>query len=225
MDRIQPAAFSSGPAFCCPQTQWNDDLSENPFRKTTLMLGKTHNLMIQHGIYRALPHREGGGVPRNIVTDHYDREAVRAQLRKDLQSIRNVDMFSHLAMHVVRRHSRKATGVTSIPACIRDRASARPPVIPSAARTVASLLYPHRMETATTTPPSTPRPDRQSRPSTTVPIPSEQAPRIPVLGTGRTHRSISRPSRTPNPSSSHSSMSSRLSPPIRSMPNRFSQKT
>jgi hypothetical protein len=25
------------------------------------MLGKAHNLLIRHGIYRALPHREGGG--------------------------------------------------------------------------------------------------------------------------------------------------------------------
>jgi len=76
------------------------------------MFGKAHNLFMQHEIYRALPHREGGGVPRNIATDHYDREAVRAQLRKELKCIRNVDMFSHLAAHVIRLHSRKAPGAS-----------------------------------------------------------------------------------------------------------------
>jgi hypothetical protein len=43
------------------QILWNDDLSDNPFGMTTLTLGKARNLMIRHGIYRALPHREGGG--------------------------------------------------------------------------------------------------------------------------------------------------------------------
>ena len=58
------------------------------------MLGKAHNLLMRHGIYRALPHREGGGVPRDIATGYYDRAAVRAQLRKELRCIRNVDMFA-----------------------------------------------------------------------------------------------------------------------------------
>src|SRR6201996_4946087 len=100
------------------------------------MFGRPYNLFMQHALYRALPHREGGGVPRDITTGHYDRAAVRAQLRKELKCIRNVDMFSLLAMHVIRLHSRRATGVTSIPACIRDRASASPRITPTAARTV-----------------------------------------------------------------------------------------
>src|SRR5438270_6739383 len=108
------------------------------------MFGRALSLLMQHKIYRALPHREGGGVPRNIVTGYYSQALVRAQLRKDLQCIRNVDMFSLLAMHVIRLHSRRATGATSIPACIRDRASTAPRVTPTAARTVASLLDPHR---------------------------------------------------------------------------------
>src|ERR1700753_3803931 len=127
------------------------------------MLGKIHNLMSGREIYRALPHREGGGVPRDIATDSYNRAAVRAQLRKELKCIRNVDMFSLLATHVIRLHSRKAPGATSIPACIIARASARPPVTPTAARTVASLLYPHPAK-------------RISRPSTTAPIPSVPRP-------------------------------------------------
>jgi hypothetical protein len=49
-------------------------------------------------------------------------------------------MFAHLAAHVVRLHSRHASGAAALPACIIARASARPPVTPSAARTVASLL-------------------------------------------------------------------------------------
>jgi hypothetical protein len=47
------------------------------------MFGRPYNLLMQHGIYRALPHREGGGVPRDIVTGHYDRAAVRAQLERN----------------------------------------------------------------------------------------------------------------------------------------------
>jgi hypothetical protein len=112
------------------------------------MLGRPYNLLMQHKIYRALPHREGGGVStglpgrpiRDIVTGHYDRAAVRAQLRKELRSIRNADMFAHLAAHVVRLHSRKGPAAASLPACIITRASARPPVTPTAARTVAALL-------------------------------------------------------------------------------------
>jgi hypothetical protein len=79
------------------------------------MLGRPYNLLMQHALYRALPHREGEGVPRDIVTGHYDREAVRAQFRKQLRSIRNADMFAHLAAHVVRLHARKAPGATSLP--------------------------------------------------------------------------------------------------------------
>src|ERR1700723_3417754 len=79
------------------------------------MLGKAHNLFIRHAIYRALPHREGGGVPRDITTDHYDRGAVRAQLRKELRCIRNVDMFALLVAHVTRLHSKAVTGATSTP--------------------------------------------------------------------------------------------------------------
>src|ERR1700756_3086276 len=129
------------------------------------MFGRSYNLFLQHALYRALPHREGGGVPRDIATDSYDRAAVRAQLRKELKCIRNVDMFSLLATHVIRLHSRKAPGVTSIPACIIARASARPPVTPTAARTVASLLCPHPAKT-------TPTPKPLRTPSTTAPIPS-----------------------------------------------------
>src|ERR1700761_1889195 len=113
------------------------------------MFGRPYNLLMQHKIYRALPHREGGGVPRNIVTGHYDREAVRAQLRKELRSIRNADMFAHLAAHVVRLHAQTARGAAPLPACIIARASARPPITPTAGRTVAALLCPH---------PATPRP-------------------------------------------------------------------
>jgi hypothetical protein len=72
------------------------------------MFGRPYNLLMQHALYRALPHREGGGVPRDIATDNYDRDAVRAQLRKELKCIRNADMFAHLAAHVIRQHSRKA---------------------------------------------------------------------------------------------------------------------
>ena len=130
------------------------------------MLGKAHNLLIRHHIYRALPHREGGGVPRDIATDHYDREAVRAQLRKELKRIRNMDMFAHLCAHVVRVHARTARGAASIPASILARAGARPPIKPTATRTFASLLQP-----------------AASGPSTAA-IPSAPA---------RTHRSTSRP--------------------------------
>jgi hypothetical protein len=53
-------------------------------------------------LYRALPHREGGGVPRDIATGHYNREAVRAQLRRELQYIRNVDTFFRQATGCLR---------------------------------------------------------------------------------------------------------------------------
>jgi len=76
------------------------------------MLGRPCNLLMQHALYRALPHREGGGVPRDIATDYYDRALVRAQLRKELRCIRNVDMFALLAAYVTR-HSRVATGSTA----------------------------------------------------------------------------------------------------------------
>src|ERR1700739_1247422 len=132
------------------------------------MFGRPYNLFLQHALYRALPHREGGGVPRDIATDSYDRAAVRAQLRKELKCIRNVDMFSLLAAHVIRVHSRKAPGATSIPACIIARASARPPVTPTAARTVASLRGLHRNLQA-------------MQPSTTAPIPSVPRPQNVIL--------------------------------------------
>ncbi len=74
--------------------------------------------------------------------------------------------------HVIRLHSRKAPGATSIPACIIARASARPPVTPTAARTVASLLYPHPAKST-------------SRPSTTAPIPSVPLPQSVILSERR----------------------------------------
>ena len=49
-------------------------------------------------------------------------------------------MFALLAAHVIRLHSRKASGAAVLPACIIARASARPRVNRTAARTVASLL-------------------------------------------------------------------------------------
>ena len=110
------------------------------------MFGRPYNSLIRHQIYRALPHREGGGVPRDIATGHFDRAAVRAQLRKELRCIRNLDMFSLLARHVIRVRSQKASDDASIPACILARAGARSHVTPTAARTVASLLHPHRAE-------------------------------------------------------------------------------
>jgi hypothetical protein len=140
------------------------------------MLGKTHNLLMQHQIYRALPHREGGGVPRDIITGYYDREAVRAQFRKELKCIRNLDMLALLAAHVVRLHSRTTRGAASLPACILARASASPRIKPAAAtRTFASLLQP-------ATQPAT------SRPSST----------IPTRERGRIHRSTSRPATRTN---------------------------
>ena len=42
------------------------------------MLGTVHILMIRHGFYRSLPHREGGGGGRN-VTDR--KQEFRRQLR------------------------------------------------------------------------------------------------------------------------------------------------
>ena len=171
------------------------------------MLGKAHNLLIRHGIYRALPHREGGGVARDIATGYYDREAVRAQLRRELKRIRNVAMFAHLPAHVIRVHSRTARGAASIPACIIARASARPPVgstaAPTATRTVASLLYP-RPAKATRTPKPLRTPSKRT-PSTVVPVPS------PSQRSRRTHRSTSRLSRAPRPASSLSSVSSSMS--------------
>jgi len=131
------------------------------------MLGKAHNLLMRHQIYRALPHREGGGVPRDIVTGHYDREAVRAQFRKELKCIRNLDMLALLSAHVVRLHSRTARGAASLPACILARASASPRIKPTAAtQTFASLLQPVG-----------------SKPSST----------IPTRERDRIHRSTSRP--------------------------------
>jgi hypothetical protein len=47
------------------------------------------------------------------ITDHYDRALVRAQLRKELRCIRNVDMFALLVAHVPRPHSKAATGATT----------------------------------------------------------------------------------------------------------------
>ena len=138
------------------------------------MFGRRYNLFMQHALYRGLPHREGGGVPRNVATGHYDREAVRAQLRRELKSIRNRDMFTHFAAHVVRLHARKAPGAAPIPGCILARADARPPVKASAALMVASLRYRHRMEPAAR--------------STTAPSPSA----LPTRAPQKAHRSISR---------------------------------
>jgi hypothetical protein len=42
------------------------------------MLGTAHILMIRHGLYRSLPHREGGGGTGN-VTDR--KQELRRQLR------------------------------------------------------------------------------------------------------------------------------------------------
>src|ERR1700733_10210251 len=88
------------------------------------MFGRPYNLLMRHKIYRALPHREGGGVPRDIVTGHYDLAAVRAQLRKELRCIRNVDMFALLVAHVIRLHSKAATGAISTPASSSGKQSA-----------------------------------------------------------------------------------------------------
>src|ERR1700744_3493254 len=143
------------------------------------MLGKTHNLLIRHGIYRAPPPGEGGGVPGglpgrpdvDIVTGHYDREAVRAQLRRELQCIRNLDMLALLSAHVVRLHSQTARGIAPVPACILARASAKPRIKPAAAaRTFASLLQ-----------------------QATEPAASKPSSKIPTRERGRIHRSTSRP--------------------------------
>src|ERR1700751_4071042 len=109
-----------------PNSNGKTNLATNPFRKTNLMFGSPYNLFLQHALYRALPHREGAGVPRDIATDSYDRAAVRPQLRKELKCIRNVDMFSLLATHVIRLHSRKPRGATSMPAFVIARARPRP---------------------------------------------------------------------------------------------------
>jgi hypothetical protein len=74
------------------------------------MFGRRYNLLMQHALYRAFPHREGGGVPRDIATGHYNREAVRAQLRRELRVIRKVDMFAQLAAHLERLKWAKAQG-------------------------------------------------------------------------------------------------------------------
>src|ERR1700756_718899 len=102
------------------------------------MFGRPYNLLMQHKLYRALPHREGGGVPRDIATDNYDRARVRAQLRKELRCIRNVDMFALLAAHVTRLHSRAATVATSTRVSRSVSRRGKPSVTATAARTAAS---------------------------------------------------------------------------------------
>src|SRR5689334_24414596 len=97
------------------------------------MLGRSCNLLMQHTLYRALPHREGEGSPRDIVTGHYNRALVRGQLRKELRCIRNVDMFALLAEHVTLLHSRAATGATSTAVGRSERASATATAAPTAA--------------------------------------------------------------------------------------------
>ena len=58
-------------------------------------------------LYTALSRAGRGEGPRDIATDYYDRALVRAQLRKELRYLRNVDMFALLAAHVTR-HPRVA---------------------------------------------------------------------------------------------------------------------
>src|ERR1700751_1644827 len=53
------------------------------------MLGTAHIAMIRLMLYRALPHREGGGGPGNVTQP-------RAELRRQLRAIRNVHLLGHL---------------------------------------------------------------------------------------------------------------------------------
>jgi hypothetical protein len=54
------------------------------------MLGAAHTLMIRHGLYASLPHREGGGGTGNVT---YPKQELRRQLRfvrRNLELIANL---------------------------------------------------------------------------------------------------------------------------------------
>jgi hypothetical protein len=77
--------------FSCPQPQSLDDFSDKSFRKTTLMLGTVHILMIRHGLYRSLPRREGGGGKGNVTNP-------KQELRRQFRFVRrHTDLIGDLA--------------------------------------------------------------------------------------------------------------------------------
>src|SRR5690242_425975 len=160
------------------------------------MLGRPYNLITRHMLYRRFPHRQRTPVPRNIATDTYDRELVLAQIRKEIQCTRNVDMFTLLARHVIRLHSRTATSASST----KDFIIVSQHATRTVARTAASPRSPHRKRT--------------SKPLIADLIRSG-LPLQTIIATAS--HSISLPSRTPSPSSSPSPMSCRPSPPTKSI--------
>jgi hypothetical protein len=53
-------AFSFGAGKSTPNSNGWTNLAISPLERRILMLGRVHILMIWHGLYRSLPHREGG---------------------------------------------------------------------------------------------------------------------------------------------------------------------
>jgi hypothetical protein len=85
------------------------------------MLGTAHILMIWHGLYRSLPHREGGGGTGNVT----DR---KQELRRQFRFVR-------------RNTELTATSSASAPACpstLRPQTASN-----AAARDCAPLTSPH----------------------------------------------------------------------------------
>src|ERR1700679_3151197 len=73
--------------------QWLDEFSDKPFRKTNLMLGTAHILMIRHGFYRSLPHRRGEGGTGTLADQ-------KQELRRQLRVVRrNPNLIATLFLH------------------------------------------------------------------------------------------------------------------------------
>jgi hypothetical protein len=61
------------------------------------MFGRAYNLLMQHELYRALPHRRGEGVPVTLFNTAEWQRCALQQLRRELRVVRNIDMVAQLA--------------------------------------------------------------------------------------------------------------------------------
>jgi hypothetical protein len=161
------------------------------------MLGTPYILVIRHQLFRALPHREGGGVPVDLATGDFDRALVRAQLRKELQCIRNVDTSALVELLAARPLLKAATGATS--------------TLTSTNVKQFITLFGSRMA-------ASPTPAQQKSSPAPPSLAALLQKEITERQQGTPQLSISHPSKTLPPSSSPSSTSSRPSRPISLIP-------
>src|ERR1700730_3018932 len=88
------------------------------------VLAEPYNTMIRLWLYREIPHRRGEGVGSTVTNPKQARAQARAQLRRELQCIRNAVTFDRAVRDVAQLPSKAATGATSTSASIKARPSA-----------------------------------------------------------------------------------------------------